>query len=162
MGEMKLTFKTPNEIVEFVNTVSKYEFDIDVRRGRVVVDAKSLLGIMHLGLNSVLELKMHSGDCQELEAGTSEICSIILESILKSEHRKTGCLSQKFRCIKGYTGIFCFQATVQPGDWTVTFSDQGEEQKLVKQVQLHYNGYRRTSGRRLKNSEGPWFTGGRR
>lgn len=68
MGEMKLTFKTPNEIVEFVNTVSKYEFDIDVRRGRVVVDAKSLLGIMHLGLNSVLELKMHSRDCQELEA----------------------------------------------------------------------------------------------
>ena len=51
-----------------MNNVSKYEFDIDVRRGRVVVDAKSLLGIMHLGLNSVLELKMHSGDCQELEA----------------------------------------------------------------------------------------------
>ena len=47
MSEMKLTFKTPNEIYEFVNTVSKYEFDIDVRRGRVVVDAKSLLGIMH-------------------------------------------------------------------------------------------------------------------
>ena len=66
MGEMKLTFKTPNEIVEFVNTVSKYEFDIDVRRGRVVVDAKSLLGIMHLGLNSELELKMHSAECAEL------------------------------------------------------------------------------------------------
>ena len=67
MGKMKLTFKTPNEIVEFVNTVSKYEFDVDVRRGRVVVDAKSLLGIMHLGLNSVLELKMHTGDAGELE-----------------------------------------------------------------------------------------------
>ena len=67
MGEMKLTFKTPDEIVEFVNTVSKYEFDVDVRRGRVVVDAKSLLGIMHLGLNSVLELKMHTGDAGELE-----------------------------------------------------------------------------------------------
>ena len=59
MGEMKLTFKTPEEIYEFVNTVSKYEFDVDVRRGRVVVDAKSLLGIMHLGLNSVLDLKSH-------------------------------------------------------------------------------------------------------
>lgn len=67
MGEMKLTFKTPEEIYEFVNTVSKYEFDVDVRRGRVVVDAKSLLGIMHLGLNSVLELKMHTGDAGELE-----------------------------------------------------------------------------------------------
>ena len=68
MSEMKITFKHPEEIREFVNMVSKYDFDMDVRRGRVVVDAKSLLGIMHLGLNSVLELKMHSGDCQELEA----------------------------------------------------------------------------------------------
>lgn len=68
MSEMKLTFKTPNEIVEFVNTVSKYEFDVDVRRGRVVVDAKSLLGIMHLGLNSVLELTMHTGDGNELRS----------------------------------------------------------------------------------------------
>ena len=67
MSEMKLTFKTPDEIVEFVKTVSKYEFDVDVRRGRVVVDAKSLLGIMHLGLNSVLELKIHTGDAGELE-----------------------------------------------------------------------------------------------
>lgn len=68
MSEMKLTFKTPNEIVEFVNTVSKYEFDVDIRRGRVVVDAKSLLGIMHLGLNSVLELTMHTGDGNELRS----------------------------------------------------------------------------------------------
>ena len=68
MGEMKLTFKTPNEIVEFVNTVSKYEFDVDVRRGRVVVDAKSLLGIMHLGLNSTLELQVHSDHCMELQS----------------------------------------------------------------------------------------------
>ena len=67
MSEMKRTFKTPEEIYEFVNTVSKYEFDVDVRRGRVVVDAKSLLGIMHLGLNSVLDLKIHSGDCEELQ-----------------------------------------------------------------------------------------------
>ena len=54
MSDMKLTFKTPDEIVEFVNTVSRYDFDVDVKRGRIVVDAKSLLGIMHLGLNSIL------------------------------------------------------------------------------------------------------------
>ena len=65
---MKLTFKTPEEIYEFVNTVSKYEFDVDVRRGRVVVDAKSLLGIMHLGLNSTLELQVHSDNCEKLQS----------------------------------------------------------------------------------------------
>ena len=41
MSEMKITFKHPEEIREFVNMVSKYDFDIDVRRGRVVVDAKT-------------------------------------------------------------------------------------------------------------------------
>ena len=67
MSEMMITFKHPEEIRDFVNTVSKYEFDMDMRKGRVVVDAKSLLGIMHLGLNSVMELKMYSDDCEELQ-----------------------------------------------------------------------------------------------
>ena len=67
MSEMKLTFKTPDEIVEFVKTVSRYDFDIDVSRGRVIVDAKSLLGIMHLGLNSTLELQVHSDNCEDLQ-----------------------------------------------------------------------------------------------
>ena len=67
MSEMKITFKHPEEIREFVNMVSKYDFDIDVRRGRGVVDAKSLLGIMHLGLNNVMDLKLHSDDCEELQ-----------------------------------------------------------------------------------------------
>ena len=28
MSEMKITFKHPDEILDFVNTVSKYEFDM--------------------------------------------------------------------------------------------------------------------------------------
>lgn len=67
MSDMKLTFKTPDEIVEFVNTVSRYDFDVDVKRGRIVVDAKSLLGIMHLGLNSTLELQVYSDNCEDLQ-----------------------------------------------------------------------------------------------
>ena len=67
MSDVKLTFKTPDEIVEFVNTISRYDFDVDVKRGRIVVDAKSLLGIMHLGLNSTLELQVHSDNCEDLQ-----------------------------------------------------------------------------------------------
>ena len=66
MSEMKLTFKNPDEIVEFVNIVSRYDFDVDIKRGRIVVDAKSLLGIMHLGLNS--ELQVHSDNCEKLQS----------------------------------------------------------------------------------------------
>ena len=38
MCEMKITFKNPEEILDFVNTVSKYDFDMDLKKGRVVVD----------------------------------------------------------------------------------------------------------------------------
>ena len=51
---------------DFVNTVSKYEFDMDMKKGHVVVDAKSLLGIMHLGINNEIALQMYTDDCEEL------------------------------------------------------------------------------------------------
>ncbi len=66
MSNMKVTFKHPDEILDFVNTVSKYNFDMDMRKGHVVVDAKSLLGIMYLGLNNEIELKMYTDDCEDL------------------------------------------------------------------------------------------------
>ena len=50
MSEMKITFKHPDEILDFVNTVSKYEFDMDMKKGHVVVDAKSLLELCILVL----------------------------------------------------------------------------------------------------------------
>ena len=54
MSEMKITFKHPDEILDFVNTVSKYEFDIDMKKGlenfvRLVQDAdfrKALLNTL--------------------------------------------------------------------------------------------------------------------
>ena len=67
MSKMQITFKNPEEIVAFVNTVSKYDFDMDMRKGRAVVDAKSLLGIQHLVLNNVIELQMYSDQCEELQ-----------------------------------------------------------------------------------------------
>ena len=58
MSTMNITFKHPDEIIDFLKTVCKFDFNMDMRRGRAVVDAKSLLGIMNLGLNN---------DCTELE-----------------------------------------------------------------------------------------------
>ena len=67
MSTMNITFKHPDEIIDFVNTVCKFDFNMDMRRGRAVVDAKSLLGIMNLGLNNVIELQMYADDCTELK-----------------------------------------------------------------------------------------------
>ena len=72
MSEMKSTFKNPEEILDFVNTVSKYDFDMDMKKGRIVVDAKSLLGIMHLGLNNIVELQVYGDDCEKLKQEISK------------------------------------------------------------------------------------------
>ena len=66
MREMNLPFRNPDEVLDFVKTVEQYPFDMDLCRGSVVVDAKSLLGIMNLGFNQTVNLKIYSNDCNEL------------------------------------------------------------------------------------------------
>ena len=42
MNKFKVKFKDPEEVVDFVNRVERYPFAMDLSRGSVVVDAKSL------------------------------------------------------------------------------------------------------------------------
>lgn len=51
---------------KFVNIVSRYPFEMDLRAGRHVVDAKSILGIFSLDLSRPITLEIYSDDCQEL------------------------------------------------------------------------------------------------
>ena len=51
---------------KFVNIVARYPFDMDLRAGRHVVDAKSILGIFSLDLSRPITLEIYSDDCQEL------------------------------------------------------------------------------------------------
>ena len=51
---------------KFVNIVGRYPFDMDLRAGRHVVDAKSILGIFSLDLSRPIALEIYSNDCDEL------------------------------------------------------------------------------------------------
>lgn len=56
------------EIVkEFVNVVNRYPYDMDLRAGRHVVDAKSILGIFSLDLSKPITLEVYAEDCADLE-----------------------------------------------------------------------------------------------
>ena len=46
MNSIRVKFEQAKDIVDFVKTASKYSYDIDVRCGSIVVDAKSLVGVM--------------------------------------------------------------------------------------------------------------------
>jgi phosphotransferase system HPr-like phosphotransfer protein len=51
---------------KFVNVVSRYPFEMDLRAGRHVVDAKSILGIFSLDLSRPITLDIYSDDCDGL------------------------------------------------------------------------------------------------
>jgi len=51
---------------KFVNIVSRYPFEMDLRAGRHVVDAKSILGIFSLDLSRPITLEIYHDDCQQL------------------------------------------------------------------------------------------------
>lgn len=65
MSCFNVTFRNPDEILSFLHTVEKYDIAMDMIRGRLTINAKSLLGLMNLGLNSVAELRVY-GDAEQL------------------------------------------------------------------------------------------------
>jgi len=66
MNSKTLVFSNPDDVVNFVRTVEQYPYNMDVRRGKCIVDAKSLLGILNLGCNREIELKVYEDECSDL------------------------------------------------------------------------------------------------
>lgn len=71
MTAFKITFQTPEEILDFVSKVEKYDYAMDMKSGQLTVSAKSILGVMNLGLNSVIDLEIYGDDCGQLEQDIS-------------------------------------------------------------------------------------------
>ena len=61
---IKLTYA--EEVKAFVNTVNRYEYEVDLRSGRHVVDAKSILGIFSLDLSKPITLEVYDDNCDDL------------------------------------------------------------------------------------------------
>ena len=61
------------EVEEFVKAASKCDFDIDILYNRVIIDAKSILGVMGLDFNSTLTVK-YAGDNHEFESYVNTLC----------------------------------------------------------------------------------------
>ena len=62
MQVFNISLSSINDVKEFVNMVSKYEFDIDLTSGRYVVDAKSIMGIFSLNLSKPIKVEAHCED----------------------------------------------------------------------------------------------------
>ena len=60
--ERKIRLEDTKEVKEFVDAAGKCDFDIDVFYSRAVIDAKSLLGMLYLGLCKDLTIKYGQKD----------------------------------------------------------------------------------------------------
>ena len=62
MLEKKIQLKAFSDVKEFVKAAEKCEYDVDVFYNRVVVDAKSIPGVMSMDLTRPLTVKYHVED----------------------------------------------------------------------------------------------------
>ena len=65
MIEFEMSLSSTNDVKDFVNTVSRFDFDVDLVSGRYVVDAKSIMGIFSLDLSKPIKVEVHSDDAAE-------------------------------------------------------------------------------------------------
>ncbi len=66
MSEKRIKLTGTSDVREFVRVAEKCEFDIDISYNRVIVDAKSFLGVLGMDLNQVLTVK-YGGDDSSFE-----------------------------------------------------------------------------------------------
>ena len=66
MKTVTIRLSRVENVNKFVNIVGRYPFDMDLRAGRHVVDAKSILGIFSLDLSRPITLEIYSDDCDQL------------------------------------------------------------------------------------------------
>ena len=66
MKSVMIRLSLVENVNKFVNIVSRYPFEMDLRAGRHVVDAKSLLGIFSLDLSKPISLEVYADECDDL------------------------------------------------------------------------------------------------
>ena len=58
----KIRLNATEDVKEFVQAASKCDFDVDISYNRVLIDAKSILGILSMDLTKVLTVTCHGED----------------------------------------------------------------------------------------------------
>ena len=66
MKTVQIRLSLVENVNKFVNIVGRYPFDMDLRAGRHVVDAKSILGIFSLDLSRPITLEIYQDNCDDL------------------------------------------------------------------------------------------------
>ena len=66
MKSVKISLQMAQNVKDFVSIVQEYPYEIDLRSGKYVVDAKCILGIFSLDLSKPVTVEIHSDSCDDL------------------------------------------------------------------------------------------------
>ena len=66
MKSVNIKLSLAENVKSFVNIVCRHPYAVDLRAGRHVVDAKSILGIFRLDLSHPVTMEIYSDDCDAL------------------------------------------------------------------------------------------------
>ncbi len=66
MKTCNILLSSINDVKNFVNLVSRFDYDIDLASGRYKVDAKSIMGIFSLDLSKPIAVEIHTDACDDL------------------------------------------------------------------------------------------------
>ena len=75
MIEKYIFLKTEQDAVRLNGIVTKYPYDIDMVHGKYVVDAKSILGVLGVGVGNKTKLSINTDEAEQLlEEITPYLC----------------------------------------------------------------------------------------
>ena len=64
MLETKIRLEAIDDVREFVQAATRCNFDVDISYNRMVIDAKSILGVMSLDRTKDLKVQYHTEDSE--------------------------------------------------------------------------------------------------
>ncbi|MDD2979063.1 MAG: HPr family phosphocarrier protein [Hespellia sp.] len=70
---IQIKLNAADEVAEFVAAAERCDFDIDVFYNRVIVDAKSILGVLSLDLSHILTVRCAERD-SKFEKALQKFC----------------------------------------------------------------------------------------
>ncbi len=68
MKSIKISLEMAQRVKEFVSITQDYEYEILLKSGKYVVDAKSILGIFSLDLSQPITVEVYEDNCDDLLA----------------------------------------------------------------------------------------------
>ena len=62
MKTLKISLNSIDKVKAFVNEISKFDCDFDLVSGRYVIDAKSIMGLLSLGIPKEIFIVIHTNN----------------------------------------------------------------------------------------------------